>query len=73
MIQSVYSVHNDPKCLRAPTAPPGGNRKIRLKAIVRTDVLYRPTKFQLNRIKILACESKYVKVYGRTESFYEVI
>ena len=34
-----------------------GNWKIRLRAIVCTDVEYHPNKFQLNRIKTVGCES----------------
>ena len=33
------------------------NRKILRRMIVRTDIYYNPTTFQLNRMKIVGCES----------------
>ena len=41
----------------ASAAPSWGNRKIRFRAIPQSDVWYRSTKFQLNRIRTLGCES----------------
>ena len=49
-----------------PQCPLEENRKIRPRAIVRTDVYYYHIKFQLNRIRNVGCESKNVDVYGRT-------
>ena len=42
---------------RAPTAPPEGSRELQLWTVVRTDVLYHPAQFQLNRISTVGCES----------------
>ena len=42
---------------KAPRFSRGEIKKIRIGAIVRTDVWYHPTKFQFNQIRTLGCES----------------
>ena len=54
--------------MRVPTAPPRNNSENPAPAIVRTDAYYHPSKFQLNRIRSVGCESWNVKVYGRTDT-----
>ena len=49
--------------------PLKGNRKIQPREIVRTDVYYHATKFQLNELRTVGCESKNLKVYRRTDGF----
>ena len=50
-----------------PERPLEGNRKIRLRAIVPTDIYYHPTKVQLNRMRNVGCELIWSLQKGRPQ------